>query len=717
MVAVNLLVGCQTRVLTLESPADVRAALGKLGDASIEHATITFAKPLTCVQELIACATRSGAGQGQGTEVFVLRGAYYVERLESVSAVSADDAEGLWARIAATTGCPVVHVLGAHRSFVLSTAALAAPTWELAVYVDLGGRGKSAESGAGARGTGCGGERVPRGGRSPNFVVAVAPTDTVMDLKARLHALFRVLDPWDAVVVFGGAELAGDPDLGDHAGPARRTPRPTLQAIGLSNGASITLLRRQEMATDSSGHVHLAPAGPAGAAAPACGASGAEDGVVVAGDFVRERCTVVVNATDVLNRLASEHEHLREARAPASQPLLVSYLGPHVQSRTRSIPSDVHILDHVEHDGHPPPLALQSGEPAMQIFAKTLQGLTKALKVRRSDWVDDVRRAVGVLEGVPPAQLRMVLGGYELHDGRTLGDYRCHASATVHVMMRLRGGMHHASSLRRIPGAVEGSAGEAAVEGSTGGAAVEGSAGGRAVQGSAGGRGGGGGGCEPDPPGKRVGVDKWAEHRCFPIPVPVELLAGLRMSVHVVRPDLPIGATGAGFQGFACGATPRAAPGRAPVQVPGTKHEVHFGPSGVTSRAAHLQQHGPAVHAFASFEHLLANVGEAICGAGDGSAQCGAQCSAPRARNGETSLELVWRVALNIFRSRGTVAWGEARPLLQALLVGTPGGWDADAVREEWIRRSARRAAPAATARTGSSCAADAGDAVAGATD
>jgi hypothetical protein len=256
--------------------------------------------------------------------------------------------------------------------------------------------------------------------------------------------------------------------------------------------------------------------------------------------------------------------------------------------------------------------------------------------------------------------------------------------------MRLRGGMHHASSLRRNPGVVEGGPGVRA-------------------------------GCEPNPPGKRLDVHEWAEQPRLRFPLPAESLAGLRMSVHVVRPDLPIGATGAAFQGFACGAASRAAPGRAPVQVPGTKHHVHFGPSGVTSGALRLQQHKSPDQAFATFDHLLANVGEALCGldSAPGSALYSAPGSAPPVHKSVASLELVWRVAQNIFRSHGTTQWEEVMPLLQAFL---PGRWDADAVRDEWTRRSAHTGsegstAPAASVGAGSSCTGDAGDSVAGATD
>ncbi|CAF1139422.1 unnamed protein product [Adineta ricciae] len=90
-----------------------------------------------------------------------------------------------------------------------------------------------------------------------------------------------------------------------------------------------------------------------------------------------------------------------------------------------------------------------SDEGQFLIFLKILTGQTVTFEVTPHMKVQDLKKLIEEAEGICIDQQRIIFSGMQLEDSKTLSDYNIQKECTLHLVLRLRGGMYHFTSGRQ----------------------------------------------------------------------------------------------------------------------------------------------------------------------------------------------------------------------------------------------------------------------------
>ena len=79
----------------------------------------------------------------------------------------------------------------------------------------------------------------------------------------------------------------------------------------------------------------------------------------------------------------------------------------------------------------------------MQIFIVTPEGKTITFEVSASDTISSLKAKIQDKQGISPEHQRLIFGGKQLEDEYTFSQYNIIKNSSLHMILRLPGGMEN----------------------------------------------------------------------------------------------------------------------------------------------------------------------------------------------------------------------------------------------------------------------------------
>jgi len=76
-----------------------------------------------------------------------------------------------------------------------------------------------------------------------------------------------------------------------------------------------------------------------------------------------------------------------------------------------------------------------------ELFVKSISGKTRTVVGNSTTTIREIKEQIREKEGVSVEESRLIYGGKNLEDTRTLGDYNLISNSTIHMVLRVKGGI------------------------------------------------------------------------------------------------------------------------------------------------------------------------------------------------------------------------------------------------------------------------------------